>query len=216
MKQLTLRLRGFTLVELSVSLAIMGVLMVIMLSRYPDSALRINLANYTHSLALLIREAQLRGSAVDSSSGAYGGYGVFVTQSDTRSIVFFGDSVEGAGSQGIAVGNGLYDTASVIAETKSTTTLPLSFRISKMCAATISGTSCNQTAAYGVPAISNLTISFTRPNSQAKIYVNQNSAVRYTSACIELSTNRAPQTGHRRSVQVSSSGMVTTSYSPCE
>ena len=89
-------MKGFTLVELMVSLFIMSVSTGLLLSNYPDSTVRLNLLNDTHNLSLLIREAQVRGSSVDSVNSSIGGYGVSISNEDPLDpkAVFFSDSSE--------------------------------------------------------------------------------------------------------------------------
>ena len=76
MKHTPYAYRGFTLIELSISMAIIGLLTALLLVRYPDTAVRMTLVNHVQSTALLVREAQVRGSSIDTNLGAFGGYGV--------------------------------------------------------------------------------------------------------------------------------------------
>ncbi len=83
--------RGFTLIELMVALFIMSVSTGLLLANYPDSTIRLNLLNNTHDVALLIREAQMKGSAVASDNGSIGGYGVTFSH-DSNIVTLFSDS----------------------------------------------------------------------------------------------------------------------------
>jgi prepilin-type N-terminal cleavage/methylation domain-containing protein len=200
--------RGFTLVELIISIAIMVTMTVLLLANYPESAVRITLINSTHKLALLVREAQVRGSAIDSLNSSIGGYGVHASLATPNQIVLFRDVVAGAASAyGLPIGNGLYETTAP-SELDSLTTLPNRYIISKLCVGTAYPFTCNAYA--GTPNITSLTISFTRPNPQPHIYINGSTATSssYSGACIELRSPKAPLSGHIRSVEVYSSGMI--------
>jgi type II secretory pathway pseudopilin PulG len=209
---LSMRVRAFTLVELMVSLGVVIVLTTILLYRYPETAVRLTLVNASHTAALLVREAQVRGSAIDSVNSSLGGYGVYVALAQPNKFVLFGDLVTSAiGPYGVAIGNGLFESASPN-ETKTTTTLPSRYVISKLCVGSGFPFTCNSA---NNPAITSLTISFTRPNPVPSIYVN-NTGTTQPAACIELRSPQAPLSGHVRSVQVYSSGMIHTALGKCD
>lgn len=204
--------RGFTLIELLVSIGIMSIMTGFLLSSYPDSAIRMTLINSVQSVALLIREAQVRGSAVDSNNASLGGYGVRLVIPNTTTFsqaVLFGDIVN-AGTlspNGLPIGNSVYD-ATPIDETKSTVTMPRNYSFAKICVGQ-SPSTC-----YADVGTS-LTISFIRPSPLPFIYLNDSTATNYARACIELHSPRAPDTGHIRSIEVYSSGMVRTILDAC-
>jgi type II secretory pathway pseudopilin PulG len=209
-----LYMRGFTLVELTVSLAIIIMLTAIFLGRYPETAVRMTLVNASHKVSLLVREAQVRGSAIDSLNSSLGGYGVYASISSSTQVTLFGDLVDGSipKPNGIAVGNGLYDLAP-INETKSISTFPKGYYISKLCVGTAFPFSCNASSS---PAITSLTISFTRPNPTPNIYINNGSGTSYSAACIELRSPHAPLGGNIRTVQVYNSGMIYVTIGKCD
>lgn len=207
-------LRAFTLIELSISLAVVMVLTVILLSQYPETAVRLTLANMSHTTSLLIREAQVRGSAIDSVNSSLGGYGVYLNLNTPRSLVLFGDTVDPTVPKpySITVGNGIYES-SPINETKTTTALPERYSIAKLCVGNGFPYTCNT----GVnPPLSSLTISFTRPNPMPAIYMNNATTTPSTAACIELHSPQAPRSGHIRNVQVFGSGMIRTDIGTCD
>lgn len=214
----TLFMRAFTLVELMVSLAVILSLTTILLYRYPETAVRLTLANMSHTVSLLIREAQVRGSAIDSLNSSLGGYGVYLSLSQPGTITLFGDTVDSAIPKpyGITVGNGLFEDGSQpggINETKTVTTLPSKYVISKLCVGNGFPFTCN---ASNVPTITSLVVSFTRPNPTPSIYINNQSATNYSAACIELRSPQAPLSGHIRNVQVFNSGMIATAIGKCD
>lgn len=207
--------RAFTLVELSVSLAVIATLTAVLLNRYPETATRLTLANASHKVSLLVREAQVRGSAIDSAASTLGGYGVYASLDNASQLVLFGDTVDPSIPKpyGIAIGNGLYET-SPVSENKSITTLPSRYVISKLCVGTGFPFTCNSSHS---PAITSLTISFIRPNPMPLIYINNSDALAPASAaCIELHSPQAPLSGHIRSVHIFSSGLIRSDIGRCD
>lgn len=209
------RLRAFTLVELSISLAVITMLTFILLSRYPETATRLTLANAGHSLSLLIREAQVRGSAIDSVNSSLGGYGVYASLTSPSQVILFGDTVDASVPKpyGITVGNGLFESEVPLNETKTITTLPERYIISKLCVGTGFPFTCN---GAHTPPVESLIISFTRPNPAPSIYINNATSTSYGAACIELLSPQAPLSGHTRNVQVFSSGMIRNDLDTCD
>ena len=207
--------RGFTLIELTISIGIMILLTGILLASYPESAIRITLINSVHKLALMVREAQVRGSAIDSANTSLGGYGVYIQLDTPTQITMFGDSVSGVGGTtsiyGLPVGNGLYEMAPVN-ELESVVTLPSDYVISKLCVGQAYPFTCN---ASGAVSFTSLTISFIRPSPQPSIYINASKDISYPAACIELRSPNAPLSGHIRSVEVYNSGMIRTTTLGC-
>ena len=207
--------RGFTLVELMISLGIIVLLTAVLLADYPETATRLSLVNTSQSVALLVREAQVRGSAIDSVNGAYGGYGVYASLDQTGQVVLFGDTVDSAASVGhdLPIGDGLFET-SPVDETNSTLVFPRGYLITKLCTGAGYPFTCN---ASSTPEIQNLTISFIRPNPQAHIYINGNATTTQAAGgCIEIHSPRAPRAGHIRSVQIYESGMIRTVLGGCD
>lgn len=203
--------RGFTLAEVVISLAIMMLMTGLLLSNYPESAVRMTLINNVQSTSLLIREAQVRGSAVDSMDSSVGGYGVYIKLTDQSKIILFADSVSGFNSYGLPIGDGLYQTPpnGLIDETNSTTSLPPTYNITKFCVGQSPDTICS------TAPNSSLTISFTRPSPEPHIYMNDSKAVNYSRACIEFHSPNATSVGHIRSVEVYNSGMIRTVIAAC-
>ncbi len=215
------RVRAFSLLELSVSLAVMVTLMGILLARYPETAIRLTLSNIAHKTSLIIREAQVRGSAVDSRNSTLGtdspiaGYGLYAELSEPNKIVLFNDTVDSNVSKpyGLSIGDGLYQSGSPVDETSSITTLPNGYSVAKLCVLVASSYVCNSNYS---PNISTLTVSFIRPNPQPYIYINGSSSPNFSSGCIELHSPRAPQAGHIQSILVFNSGMIRTQTSKCD
>lgn len=225
-------LRGFTLVELMVALFIMSVSTVLLLANYPDSTVRLNLLNNAHSFALLVREAQLRGSAIDSASSTVSGYGIFINSATSSVAILFSDATDNSSgiplksTSGFPIGDGLYDTAfSPKDSIKNTLQLKDTFTFKKLCVASSTATGprigtssflCTKVNATDITPIKTLTISFTRPSQVAHIYVNNATSSDFSKACIQLYSLKTPKAGHIRSVVVSHSGVITTTATACE
>lgn len=207
--------KGFTLVELMVSIAIMGMMTGFLLLNYPDSALRVSLVNSVQSIELLIKEAQIRGSAIDAGATAsLGGYGVYMKIEDPTSgtqstVVLFGDTIVGVGPYGINIGDGLFKSSSPD-ETSSILTLPSGFRITNICVRKNLVNQCVNNSGES------LTISFTRPSANPNIYLNNNPLLIQDSACIEIQSRDPDLTGHTRSINVYHSGMISNAISACQ
>ena len=128
-------LQGFTLVELMVSVAVMSIVLGISLSGGPQAIMRLTLADNTYQAELLIREAQLQGSAVSSVDGLYGGSGIFFDRATSTVVLKFKDRIDPLIPSVISVGNGLYDT-SPINEIEKTIKTVNGHRIGTLCVAT--------------------------------------------------------------------------------
>lgn len=220
-------IRGFTLVELMVALFIMSVSTALLLANYPDSTVRIELLNNVHKFALLIREAQIRGSAVDSANESIGGYGVFIDSATSSQAVLFADGVGDKSlknSSGFTIGNGIYDQ-NATDTLKSTLKLKEGFTFKKLCVASSTATGPVSTKGYLCREITNgdnsskiktLTISFIRPSQTAHIYVNGSTLEDFSEACIQIYSLKTPTAGHVRSIQVYHAGVITTTATACE
>lgn len=213
--RVTLYVRAFTLIELSISLAVIAVLTFILLSQYPDTSTRLTLVNASHTTSLLIREAQVRGSAIDSVNSSLGGYGVYLSLASSSQLVLFGDTVDSSIPKpyGITIGNGIFEDGIPFNETKNIVTFPARYKINKLCVGVGFPFVCNGS---NTPAITSLTISFTRPNPIPAIYVNNSTSTSSGAACIELISPRYPLSGHVRNVQVFNSGMIRNDIGSCD
>lgn len=206
--------KGFTLIELTIAMAIMAIMTTVMFSNYPESITRLELANTSHKIALLVREAQVRGSAIDSKSNLVSGYGVYANITSENSVKLFSDFSAGGTTDvntGIRLGDGVYDN--VPDEVVSTLKISDKFKVAKLCIKKSTITTCSDIDT----SLVNLTISFTRPNPRPDIYKNNDELDSdYDEACIELQTiNNPGLPGHTRSVKVFNTGFITTLNSRC-
>jgi prepilin-type N-terminal cleavage/methylation domain-containing protein len=202
--------KGFTLIELMISMTIIVLLSVTLLANFPSSVVRLNLINVVHAAALLLREAQIKGSAVQSLNASVSGYGVRFNLANPDKILLYGDLAGTYVNNGISYGNIKYDTAP-IDEVKSTTILPANYRISKVCTGTAFPFNCDPTT------FTELSIAFIRPSPQPIIFVNNLTSPLFAGACIEfVYTLKAPDAGYVRSVRVLGAGLISASNQPCK
>lgn len=219
---------GFTLVELMVSLFIMSIATALLLANYPDSTVRIELLNNVHKFSLLVREAQIRGSAVDSAVEDFGGYGVFIDSATSSQAVLFADGVGDRtlkNRSGFVVGDGLYDQGVVTDKTKSILKFKEGFTFKKLCVASSTATNpspnskgylCGKIRNTDTFPIKTLTIAFIRPSQTANIYVNGSTFEKFSEACVQIYSLKTPTSGHVRSIHIYNSGVITTTATSCD
>jgi len=208
-----------------VALFIMSISTGLLLANYPDSTLRLTLLNNTHAFSLFLREAQIKGSAFDSTGDA-GGYGVFIDSATPKEAILFSDSYTGVNLQnasGFDIGDGLYNTSISPDKTKKTLEFKEGFTFKKLCVASSTATEMSNPPSRNFlcskvngETINNLTVSFSRPSQTAHIYINKNSLNDFNSACVQLYSPKSPIEGHIRSVEIYSSGVITTSILKCD
>lgn len=91
-------LRGFTLIELVVTMAILSLITGVTLANHNRFGGQIMLRNLAHEMALVIREAQVYGVSVRKVNIGVGefsaGYGVHINAANPRNYYLFADSYE--------------------------------------------------------------------------------------------------------------------------
>lgn len=212
-------MKGFTLVELLVSISIMTIILGITLSGGPQSIAKVALSNNTYQTELMLREAQLQGSAVNSVGGLYGGVGVFFDRATSSMIIKFKDKINTLIVSDIGVGDGLFQQGH-LGEKDIEYKVTHNHKIGKLCVAeNIGPFVCNDEDVTNI--INTLTVSFIRPRQRANIYVNDQKGVRgdiakeYSSACIQIETAQNPTSATSRSIIVYRSGMITKKPGTC-
>lgn len=163
---------GFTLIEMIVVIAIVGLLSTVTLTNYRDVSERISLENLAQQIAIVIRQAQVYGIGVVN---AHPSYGVYFPNS-ANSFVLFVDRDN----------DGRYSGES---EDVERITLKNNNTISALSANKISS-SCSD-----VKNLSTVDVVFTRPNPDANFYVMVEES-RFYPADVEI-TIRSANGGYR-------------------
>lgn len=206
--------RGFTLTELLVSIAIMTIILGITMSGGPQAIMRLSLADNAYQAELLLREAQLQGSAINSLDNKYGGAGIFFSLDAPSKVLKFRDKVDPSVVRAIGIGDGLYNTSP---EDEQDTTFSFinGHRVGKLCVATSTSALMCNTA--NNPAIRTLTVSFNRPKQIAHIYVNGVvvPGTEYVTGCVQFDSIKSPTIGYVRSIFIYKSGMITKKSGTC-
>ncbi len=213
----SVQLRGFTLIELLVSVSIMAIILGITLSGGPEAIMKLSLSDNVYQTEIMLREAQLQGSAINTKDDTYGGMGVFFDRATSSKVVKFQDRIIPSETVAIGVGDGLFEQAPQT-EKESEFSFTRNHRVGKLCVA-LNGSdfSCNsENLAPISTTIHTLTVSFTRPKQTAHIYINGATTTEYTSACIQIDSLQSPSVGYVQSIRVYHSGMIVKSMGTCK
>ena len=201
---------GFTLVELMVVLAIIGVILSITFTGQSTFNKTLILENAAYDVALTLRNAETYGigsRAVGITTNA--GYGVHFNKTNPGSFLLFADTYGGTSCAGMAPGcnpgDHIYTTGDVSVQNYS---LGNNITISDFCAynSEFGGHwSCSVANGGG---LTTLDITFSRPNPTPAI---QSNGFSYSAACLSISS----PAGGTRFVSVVSSGGITANAKPC-
>lgn len=203
---------GFTLIELLMSVSIMAIILGITFSGGPQSIMKLSLSDNAYQIELMLREAQLRGSAINSVEDLFGGVGILFDRASSTQVLKFRDTVDPTIKRALGVGNGLFN-ASTTPEEEILFKTTNNHKIGKLCVATsTSPLMCNDDPLLTVHT---LTVSFVRPKPIAHIYVNGTTSVDYTFACIQIDSYKSPEPGYVKSISVYKSGMITKATATC-
>lgn len=213
--------RGFTLVELLVVLAIIVILTAIVLTSQSTFNKTIVLANTAYDVALTLRATETYGignRAVGSTANT--GYGLDFQKATPNSFTLFADIYPPATSStglchtpigpprgpGAVPGNCAYDANQN--EKVTDYTLGNGITVSNFCASSGSTWLC---ASNGL--LTSLDIVFARPNPDpfVRVSIGGASPVPATAACLTLSSS----SGGSRFVSVTAAGEITTATSSC-
>ncbi|PIP86991.1 hypothetical protein COW81_02665 [Candidatus Campbellbacteria bacterium CG22_combo_CG10-13_8_21_14_all_36_13] len=181
--------KGFSLVELLVTIGIFGMITSIVFTNQSDFNSSIKLTNLAYEVALKVREAQTYGVSVrEFGAGNFDlGYGVYFSQDSPTTFIFFGDF------------SGNYKYGPSTTETVDSLSIAGEFKMEKFCVINNSGLeTCSSTSG----TTKELNIVFKRPKQDAIISTNLGGG--YKSARVILTSNA----GGQRVVRVDSSGQI--------
>ena len=180
--------RGFSLIELLISVSIFIIITSVVLAKYQGFNGGVVLTNLAYDIALSIRQAQVYGISVrESATGSsnFGlRYGIHFDSGNPTSFILFIDTNS----------NDKYDNGELI----ETNSIRQDNAISDFCGITSAGG--NQ--CWKNSTVTSLDITFLRPNPDALI--NTNIGGNYRSATITVSSPR----GTSRTVRVENTGQI--------
>ena len=209
--------RGFTLIDMMVTLGLFALLTTVLLSSYPSSATKIELANTVSDIQGIVRDSQLRATTNDSTAGGNGGLGLYFDPATTTSFFEFKDIATTTLSlTGILdIGDGLFKANDEITKT---VTIPDGFYLRNTCAADssfrpFSPSSCSRTS----PSLGPVSIIYPRGSLQPTITRTVGATtVKYASACLEFASTKSVSTGNVKNLIISQSGFSATSLGACD
>ncbi len=180
-----MRMRGFTLVELVVTMGIMALITTVTLANHSKFGGQVMLRNLAYELALVVREAQTYGVSVRKTGLATdfdAGYGIHFDPSTPKNYIMFSDTVADGlyipGEDTIVTGYGI----------------GRGYKISKLCVTAGINTLCNGT----------IDLLFKRPEPDASIRFNGVPNNLYEKVEVELISPR----GDTMSMIVEVSGQI--------
>lgn len=184
-KKVKCREKGFSLIELMVSISIIVLITGIVMNKYSSFSSVVILKSQAYELALDIREAQVFGVSIGGGTNNYrGAYGIYVDLANRNSYILFQDDPD-SGTKF------RYDPDEEIGEPY---TIDSRFEITKVCSTANTAEKC------GIKAH----IAFKRPDFDARMWTDVNTSPREVR--IEISSRDNPLVS--RSVIVYSSGQI--------
>lgn len=197
--KLPLKLKGFTLIELLMSTSIFILMTTILMANYPNSLVRSNLFNLSNNAVLLLREAQVKGSSIDSKGDTVTGYGIYFDKIDNK-IIYFNDKGSIFTSSSLP-GDKVYNENK--GEAISTVNIVTGYSINKLFS--YSGTATS--------SLDKLTVTFTRPSVRADFSPDNTLDGLVKEVCVELTTRKNPDLF--RKIQVYSLGRIMSGPGQC-
>ncbi|MEX0917630.1 MAG: type II secretion system protein [Candidatus Paceibacterota bacterium] len=176
---------AFSLVELLITMAIIGILTTLVIVKYSSFNSAVLLKSQVYELALNLREAQVFSISVRGESNQFRNpYGVYFSTGSPNTYILFRDD-DGASAV-------IYDTSPADEQVGDAFTIDTRFRILRICV-----NDCSQD-------VNNVSVSFRRPDFDAHMAVAGVGVV--TSAEIIVAT--VADTSITRSVRINSTGQI--------
>jgi prepilin-type N-terminal cleavage/methylation domain-containing protein len=180
-------MRGFTLIELVVTMGIMALITSVTLANHSKFGGQVMLRNLAYEMALIVREAQTYGVSVrkiNIGSGEFeAGYGVHFNANNPTEYVMFADTYTESGTL-IRGEDGMRNT---VLEDVNTFKIGRGYKINKFCVGPEESPSCREVCES---CSGTLDILFKRPEPDAAIRFNGVESTLYERAQIELRSPR--------------------------
>lgn len=162
-------MRGFTLAELVVVIAIMIIVTTVVLYNYQNFNSTTLVTNYAYEVAFAIKEAQVYGLSVLSAGNSFQqGYGIHFDNNSLNSPANFFLFADMPLATSSPVGDGIF--ASTTDSRVKTYNFVGNYKVAKFCAFNSAGNStCGSTV--GQEINNSLDITFVRPNPDARIVI---------------------------------------------
>jgi prepilin-type N-terminal cleavage/methylation domain-containing protein len=199
--------KGFSLIELSISITIFLILNVVVVTGYASFNQRVNTDTMAHGIAQWVRDAQISSMSVRrSSAGTFPpGYGLhFATAQDDQFIFFRDLDPDGTGP---LTPNKLYDAG----EIEQTITLLQGYTISSICGghAGTAAMTCGGTLGFGTSNF--VDVAFARPEPDAII---TGQAVGGSAVFSPVRITVSSPKGMRRAIVIYATGQVSVQSAP--
>jgi len=190
--------KGFTLIELMISVGIFGIMTALLIAKYGSFNQSVLFTNLAYDVALTIRTAQTYGLSVKGQPGLPSpfdfAYGVHFSTTDNKKIILFATPSSGADSNNIYDGDGVKRDVKI-----SEYTIKRGAYVSKLCMRKSNGT-CHQ---ENLVDPKDIDITFIRPDPSAKICANPGSCKNFPLEITLESTD-----GNKRTLIVQSNGQI--------
>ncbi|MDP2593590.1 MAG: type II secretion system protein [bacterium] len=194
--------RGFTLIELVISIAIFLLVATVALFGYGKFRESITITNLSYDVALSIRQAQTYGLSVREFGGAFdAGYGVHFSKDRPNSFVLFADINGDKKFNDTGIGNSCEDSSECV----SVFLIGGQNRINYFCAKVPFPDTSE--CSYNGGVLEAMDIVFTRPNTKANFTATRNaggSQPNYESVDIHM----ASEGGKSRTVTIYKTGQI--------
>jgi len=184
--------KGFTVIELLVSMGIITVILGMILFSYPRFKARSSLSALAREIGLLVREAQVYGLAVKEfpvRDSEFPPYGIHISSDRLKEVILFGDLKAGSTS---GLPNNLYESGDGCGSEKTECIRRITITgpeyIDKICVSPGGGHGSGS-GQEDICGINELNITFRRPDPEAVI-VTDNPTIRYNAGKIYLRTTK--------------------------
>jgi hypothetical protein len=209
--------QGFSLIDMTATFGLFVLLTAVLLSNYPNSATKVELANTVSDIQGIVRDSQLRAVISDSTFGGNGGLGLYFDPATTTSFFEFKDATTTVYSLASLL-DVSGETLKANDEFTKTITIPDGFYLRNTCAGDRSfrpfaTSSCSRTNL----SLGAVNIVYPRGSLQPSITrVVGSTTVKYTAVCLEFASIKSVSVGNVKNLIISQSGFSSTVLGTCD